>query len=355
MDRSNVLTVSLLTILMFLVATAVAGTETKVLYTYGTVHNNHYLLYRGFMMYDHDWIDTSWLQQSDFDRIKQLGFNTVNFNFFWTSFEDSEYNAGVYNQDRLTRLENVINMARAAGLKVILSNRVTFAGNTADYRGWLNDYGPNGWEMAFTEPLLSRLCNWIRYLLVNFPQIEGLEPVNYPLHRRTADDRDLYYNVLPRLISEYRSVSDKPYFLSSVHKQAKYLVDAPAPPDNCILVIDGYGHTPFYKCTQTYDPSMFDDIINGTGGFTQPFVEAITYSERYGVPIFVDEFGTYSSCCDNEDRLQWMTDLLTWFEQHNISWTHHYGWSSQVGTLLDETTHTVAKPKTLALLAEYAS
>lgn len=323
--------------------------------------------YKGFQLWGNDWIrdepgkTVPWLTLEDLQKIKSWGFNTVSILFFWTRFQMQD---GTIEPTMLARLDRIVDLVEQAGLNLIIENRITWGKplDTGTWTGWLHY-----WSEALSEPLLTMLCGWIKFLAERYlgrPHVIGLGACNFPYHNQsivTQEEADLYYNeVTPRLIDAIRQVSNKTIFYPTIHKQwhpcwrNPTLNPPPPPPDsNMIYIWDAYLSWELRHCQVTWDYDMERLINDGK----QPMIEAINFCREHHVPLLVDEFGVVSECTENKDKLDFLRASLEEFDKWaDAGWMHEHGYSGlPFSSLVDVTTHESVCPNTLALLKEFST
>ena len=226
---------------------------------------------RGFNLWGNDWgygPDSQYMKftPAHMQQIKNWGFNFVKLVVWWTFWLEPDENApGAYNEEFLSCMSWIIDMAWDAGLYSIVSVRVCF--NPVDmpyWAGWsTHDYVVYNQVDSGGTHGLERFCDLWRMLVNRFddnPGVIGYNPWMFPYHAQEVPDGDervdLYNtNVSPALISAIREKSNKIIFWSPVDCGARAYTDEEGYHD---FGTGAYGAYPPHW-NQTRVPRAWDD------------------------------------------------------------------------------------------------
>ena len=321
---------------------------------------------RGFNLWGNDWgygPDSPYMKftPAHIQQIKNWGFNIVKLVAYWTfSLEPEENAPGVYNEEFISHMNWIIDMAWDAGLYSIISVRVCWDPvEMPYYHGWsTNDYVVYNQVDSGGARGLERFCNLWRMLVNRFdddPGVIGYEPWMFPYHRQDVPDGDervdLYNDyVSPVLISAIREKSDKIIFWSPVHCGGRAYSDEGGYHE---LGTGGYGAYPPHW-NQTRVPKAWDDknivyMMIGYGNYEvashpevvwdydiqyieQSLSFGKSFQDRYNVPMMSSEgpglFIHHPYDADHpantrpirQDRLDMLAQVLNLFDDYPKNW-----------------------------------
>ena len=353
---------------------------------------------RGFNLWINDWgygTDTPFMKltPTHMQQIKNWGFNLVKLSVYWTFWLEPDENApGVYNEEFLSHMDWVIDMAWDAELYSIISVRVCFDPTTMpDWAGWsTHDYVVYNQVDSGGIHGLERFCNLWRMLVNRFddhPGVIGYNPWMFPYHSQKVPDGDervdLYNNnVSPALNSAIREKSNKIIFWSPVHCGARLHRDGE---DHYVFDAGGYGAFP-PLWNQTRVPTPFDDenivyTITGYGNFEvannaeviwdydvqyieQGFAFGKSFQDRYDVPMMSSEgpgLFIHNPNPDNhanirpirQDRLDMLVQTLKLLDNYPKNWAYwiYSGEKNSYGVL--ENSVTLEESEIVPILAQH--
>lgn len=73
--------------------------------------------------------------------------------------------------------------------------------------------------------------------------------------------------------------------------------------------------------SQEWLGTKWNDTVAERETVASEFSYALSFSETNHIPIYVGEFGAFSTA-DIDSRARWTTFLARWFEEHNMSWAY---------------------------------
>jgi len=321
---------------------------------------------RGFNLWINDWgygPDTPFtkLTPTHMQQIKNWGFNLVKLSVYWTFWLEPDENApSVYNEEVLSHMDWVIDMAWDAGLYGMISVRVCFDPTVMpQWAGWsTHDYVVYNQVDSGGMHGLERFCNFWRMLANRFddhPGIIGYNPWMFPYHAQEVPDGDervdLYNNIVsPALNSAIREKSKKIIFWSPVHCGARSYRDGE---DYYVFDTGGYGaFPPFWNQTRVSTPFDDENIVytmTGYGDFElannaemiwdydvqhieQGLAFGKSFQDNYDVPMMASEGpGLFIHHPEDpghaanirpirQDRLDMLAQTLNFFDEFPKSW-----------------------------------
>jgi hypothetical protein len=284
------------------------------------------------------------VSQEDFNNIATIGFNSIRLAMYYKMFED-DTNPGIYKEDGWHWLDRVIEMAKAAGLTVLLDMHAPPGGYQSDKAQGFSAF----WGTSATDPntanqnRLIALWKAIAGRYKHEPAIAGYDLINEPRPHNSEE----WYSYAEQIISAIRTVD------------ANHLIDVETPfisnytqrliNDNNILY-DGHFYTPWEYAVQysagynnagefwgNYSPEnpsyvkyvggVLTVVPAGTSG-AEPFNVAylqnnlagdlIQFTSAVNVPSAVGEYGLCHEMFNyNVGAIPYMTDLTAIFDGNN--------------------------------------
>jgi len=321
---------------------------------------------RGFNLWINDWgygPDSPFtkLTPTHMQQIRNWGFNLVKLSVYWTFWLEPDENApSVYNEEVLSRMDWVIDMAWDAGLYSMISVRVCFDPTIMpQWAGWsTHDYVVYNQVDSGGMHGLERFCNLWRMLVNRFddhPGLVGYNPWMFPYHAQEVPDGDervdLYNNIVsPALNSAIREKSKKIIFWSPVHCGARSYRDGE---DYYVFDTGGYGaFPPFWSHTRVSTPFDDENMVYTTTGYgnfeianeaeiiwdydvqflEQGFAFGKSFQDTYDVPMMSSEgpglFIHHPEIADHpanirpirQDRLDMLIQTLDLLDQYPKNW-----------------------------------
>ena len=288
------------------------------------------------------------IQEDDFQRLHELGFDHVRLPIDEVQFWDEDHNQ---LPQAWELLDNALDWARQYELRVIVDlhiirahyfNAVNEGGDEAndlftntESQQWLVEM----WRQL-SDFMKNRSTSWVAYEMMN-------EPVA-PEHEQWNEIVKMLHKSMRELEPERVLVIGSNMWQG--HWTMKYL-RLPENDPNIILsfhyynpqLLTHYGApwTPVgrYKGPITYPGVMiseedyaaapdsvkpaleeFRGVIWGKDKIREQMADAIAVAERYGVQLFCGEWGVYEPV-DRELAYAWTKDMLEVFDEYNIAWT----------------------------------
>ena len=307
---------------------------------------------KGFCLWDAD-VFSDWAMPITLERMQQIkgwGFNTIHIVAWWgRTIEPYEDQPGVYDEESLQDIENVIQLAEQAGLYVILGMRVGHASvNPPSWQGW-----PTAQKMVNDPVVRQRFYNLWSMLIQRFddhPNVIGYNWWFCPWHEppwgiRVADEVDIYYNtIVPNLIAVTRAHTEKIIFFT-VYKQGGIYVPQQWEPGQEFLATGEF----------SFVTAIADENVVYCHGFHRPlsveWVDVIEYDEngnripwdydvdairrqlqpgidfknQYNVPLMVTEMGMHTYEYPDVQQGQFYQDRLDCYEA-KLSLLEEAGW-----------------------------
>ena len=192
-------------------------------------------------------------------------------------------------------------------------------------------------------PGLIALWEYIAKNFGNHPWLLGYDLLNEP---NTKDEIDFWYTTaLPQLIKRVRAIDRNTYVIVET---APWALPDQAFPPSLTPVKDPktiysfhfyYPHSYTHQGLYTYKGAKFEHrrypgmlrlfessapMLWDKAALEDSMKGAIEFQKKYGVKIFVGEFGVIRWA---PGAAQWLSDVIDIFEKHHFSWTYHcYGY-----------------------------
>lgn len=288
---------------------------------------------RGFVCAGEDFISNRWTLEK-FQKILDWGFNTILIPIWWAKIERSlsDYGSyGGYRQDRIENIKAGVDLAKQAGLNVIISSRICY--DPSLFQNWWTDWAnmPTHDYVNTTERGRNRYRDYLKYLAQQFSDCQ-ISVWHFPYHRQSpsVEAQNLFYNAtLPLLIDSVQEVNFNRVIVSPIHQGTESSLDfsevMPSYGDNVIL---GFGHTIPQKVCQGSEWDGTADFINERLGRVE------TYCQLHGCDAFSVEFAplqwngqglSLSRLNALKLSLDRMDDKQYGFAYHRISLTNRSG------------------------------
>ena len=248
-----------------------------------------------------------------FQQISGWGFNVIRIPLWWgANIEHYQDQPGVYDEENLQKLEQVVHYAGEANLYVILSVRVS-GGPGTDWGGWPTH------SYLLTSEGLTRYCNFIEMLIQRFdpyPPIIGFNPWHFPFHGEWDANKNFiissqYYKAItPSMISSVRQYSNKIIFYSpmlhglrGISNQYPHTWDTGEfafispisdPLNNAVYEHDGYWPLPVSlpdQAPENHRQYNYPDWNYDIEDLRIQISFAKAFSDQYNVPMMMGEFG----------------------------------------------------------------
>ncbi len=278
---------------------------------------------KGFNLWSND-IYYDWhmpLKYEHFKEIKDWGFNLVRNTGWWgKDFEPYKSQPGVYNEQRLARLEETVINAEKAGVYYLISMRVSFNDTNPPYwQGW----GRHSYLL--TEEGLQRYCNLWEMLVQRFDRyanVVGYCPWHFPWHQTNLGDEEArrYYEVItPRLVETIRRYSDKIIFWSPIklgwaevggsrYQSGQYVYINPIPDENVVYLHEGYA--PYSVSFEGKSWNYDIDFLEKQNSF------AVDFASKHNVPMMIGEVGiNWHDYPKGQSRLDCIKNQLNLFDK----------------------------------------
>jgi len=304
------------------------------------------MIYRGFWLWNAEVFEgygRTRLELDDFQFIKSLGLNTVAIYFMWSyDIEPSRDQPGVYDEGKLLKLERVIDLARQAGLEVMLNMRIQYDPvEMPSWAGWAKDD-----EVILTGALLDRfLAAWEMIINRLGQKVSAWIPIHVAWHRQSLDPLTVpedatrisrFYNVfIPVLYGMFRQHTSKPILFDAppnaswtydpiIAPSKGFPVVTPLPYSNIIYGGDWAGTCMWGKLVECGLPELGcgdqADLVERTRAVRE-------FAQKYNVPISSNEWGFNIIGCPqppDPSRLDMFRRILDLLEQpYPQSWLYH--------------------------------
>lgn len=282
-----------------------------------------------------------------FQQIKGWGFNIVNIAAFWGSdIEPFEDQPGVYDEENLQKIENVIKLAEQVELYVTLSLRIhyeTEEKGIPTWQGW-----PTTEKLENYVDVQQRFYDMWSMMIQRFDSYDNVIGYNwwfFPWHEppwgeRVAEEVDFYYNeFVPNLLSVTRADTNKiifftPYKQASI-RESGVLLDTgefahiePIADDN-VVYCHGW-HKPYeveWTNTIKYDEDgnriPWDYDIDA---LRRQLQHGLEFMNQYNVPMMCTEMGMHTHNYPDVQQGTFYQDRLDCYEA-KLSLLDEYGWN----------------------------
>ncbi len=258
----------------------------------------------------------SFIQESDIENIRDLGFNCVRIPIHYRLIEEAPYR---YSKDGLRYLDKVLAWFDRYKIYCILD---LHAAPGAQNRDWHSDSKGRAllWEKGTYQDRCVELWQILADRYSERKCIAGYDLLNESV---TANVK---LNKLYRRVTEAIRSCDKNHiiFLEG-NRWAQYL-DGLWPPydSNTAYSIHFYNPIDF---TFNFRPGLdYPGNINGERWNRSKLNRCLNlytkFRDRYSVPIFVGEFGISSRCILRGPGLRWLEDILALFNELDFHWAY---------------------------------
>jgi endoglucanase len=275
----------------------------------------------------------NFIQKADIDYIASLGFNAIrlplHYELFLTASQRSwrnqviknigyhdTYKANLQsalnnnqlfndpNLDGFVMINNILNWCSSNGMYVILDLHAAPGGQGADQN--ISDlfYANDLWNQQVFKDVTVRLWERISAKYKGEPRIAFYDLINEP---NQVPNNQVIHDLFQRLITAIRNQGD-----------------------NHILMIEGngWGNNYDYMEPYTFSPNWglvynahrywinaSDDWVrDGNPNQINRMINLVEFRTRHNVPVFVGETG--------ENTAAWLSQNVTWMEEHGIGWAH---------------------------------
>jgi len=277
------------------------------------------VVYRGFAVHSYQLI-YGWFRIEHFNKIRQWGFNSVLVEFWWSKdFEPSKSAVGVYNEQNLRKFRSAVDLARQAGLVVIISGRVCYDPSvTADWDGWathdyvnLNLSGGLTRYARFWEMMVQRFPDCIYCLW------------HMPYHKQGVDStraNKYYQTTFPTLLNAVRKYSSNKVVFVPIHQGSESSYYKTAMPLRDSNIIYGLGHMSPGKVE--YDSNTWDyDYAD----LTSIFAGVKRWRETFNLPMMSVEYFPLEWIRGRsiaQSRLDALEESLKRMQLYNVGWMY---------------------------------
>jgi endoglucanase len=269
-------------------------------------------------MFEASPLETSWgnpFQNDYFERISQLGFNSVRIPIRWDlpdrTLQTSPYTV---NPVFLARIKTVVDNAIANKLYVIINM--------------------HHHEEIFTDPEKTKprfLSQWeqVATYFKDYNQSLLFEIMNEPHDKLTPELWNTYMAdglKAIRKTNPTRAVLVAPGDYNSVAAVPKLKL-----PDDKNIILSIHYYNPFQFTHQGADwiggdanswlGTKWEDLQMERNQVESEFSYLKTFEKQNNIPVNIGEFGAYSKA-DIASRNKWTTFLARWFEQQGYSWAY---------------------------------
>ncbi|MBK9575449.1 MAG: glycoside hydrolase family 5 protein [Fibrobacteres bacterium] len=278
----------------------------------------------------------TFLGPDDFRQVRRWGFDHVRLPVDWQYVFDENIRP---KEGILAALDRAIEGLLAEGLGVILDLHKCPGHDFHD--------GTRRDQAFFTDPAHRRDCLRVwSQLAERFGHRQGvmLELLNEPV----APSAAVWNEVKDDLVRSVRSLAPKATLVvgSNLWNNASEFAHlTPVDDDNILYSVHLYNpiffthqkapwlDDPVFQVPRTY-PGTYD-LPEGEKGrlpadrglwnkdrMNEHLESVFEFRRKHSVPVACNEFGVYMGGADARSRLNWMTDVLDLFREHDVGWTY---------------------------------
>ncbi len=271
--------------------------------------------------------NTKAISATDFQNIKDMGFNSIRLAMNYKVFEDDNA-VGIFKEDGWHWLDRAISYAKDAGLYVMLDMHAPQGGYQSDKSEGFSAF----WDGSGTQPNTSNqnrlIALWkaIASRYKNEPTILGYDLINEPRSHNSKE----WYTYAEQIVTEIRKadtnhmiVLETPFISNSTFQTIN---------DNNVLY-DSHFYEPWSYTIQysvAYNKAgqrwgKYDSTDNPMGAsFNKEYLtkrlqeDLLDFTTKYNVPANVGEYGVVHEAFYNDvNAKEWMTDIHDIFDGYN--------------------------------------
>lgn len=249
------------------------------------------------------------IEQSHLGLIKQAGFDTVRLPVRWSVHAGLEAPYTI-DPNLLARVDEVVGWAEAVGLKVIIN---------------VHHYDALNEDPDTHEPRLEALWDQLSRHYAGASDAIIFETLNEPHSEMTTARTDaLNQRVLSRLRQEH---PDRWVILGTAFWGNLSALEAsrPAYDPRVMLTYHDYSPMEFTHQGASWSDYKATNVRWGTREDVAEMMteldKAVAVQERFGMPVFVGEFGVYEGV-PIEQRARWTRAMREGLEARNLSWCY---------------------------------
>lgn len=280
----------------------------------------------------------TWVTEQDFQNVKRLGFNCVRLPINYRMLEKDSFK---YDERGFRFLDRVLRWFEKYGIYVIFDLHAAPGGQNPD---WHSDSGGRArlWNSTTFHKRTVELWREIARRFRNRSVIAGYDLLN----EAVTDDPKKLNRLYRDIVRAIRSTGDRHIVILEANRYAQQL-DALDPPfdDNTMVSIHHYaphGFTFHFDPTLTYPGRIREEMWNKKR-LEMELKEAIQFSKKFDVPIFVGEFGISSRCANCQAEYVWVRDTLGLFRKHDFHWTY-WTYKSVAGSFFPDGLYQLTSP-----------
>lgn len=278
----------------------------------------------------------SFLSASDFNRIRDWGFNHVRLPVDWFHAFDPETIKP--NEDVLRRLDKAIDAILACGLGLQFDL----------HRCPGHDFheGATKEQTFFSDPKQRENCKKVwSHLAERYGNRDGviLEILNEPV----APSAEIWNAVKDEIVAHIRKHAKRSILAVGSNRWSnpqEFRRLTPCDDDNILYVVHYYSSIFFthqmagwmpapYQRRQTY-PGFYEGVADVHGQLpieagqwdkdrmTLNLEPVIAFRAKYNAPVVCNEFGVFVGGADRESQLRWLTDLTDILRQSDIGYSY---------------------------------
>jgi hypothetical protein len=254
-----------------------------------------------------------------FNQIKAWGFDTVQFEVWWGNISKED---GTFRPDWTPFLQNYIDMAHAAGLKVIFTMRVCYDPNNPMeyYTDW--SLGPTHDYVNMTQEGRTRYCAFLEKIATTFPQVDYFCPWHFPYHRQDFSDaqKQTYVNItFPAMYAALRKHTGKPVIFNPPHHGSTNII---VQADNGFyLNFAPYSFPVIYAVNSCIKWQVLtgSEAWDGNTSTIDGYFEGIrVFRQKYSAEMACLEFAGWYNVPLDENRMSCFKEVLARMSRYNV-------------------------------------
>lgn len=254
------------------------------------------------------------LEEADFPRIKNAGFDSVRIPVRWSAHAAS---TAPYTIDAawMARVDHVVKACLAAKLAVVLN---------------VHHYEELDREPAAHRERFAAIWRQVAQHFAAFPDALQFELYNEPNSKHTAEAWNL--NLAAALKEVRRTNPTRAVQVGGVEwNQVNTLKDLRLPADDRHLIVHIHYYAPFHfthqgafwiKGSEAWKGTKWEGTPTEQAAVRRDFGVAAAWAKKEGRPVFLGEFGTCSGVEDLAARVRWTSFIAREAEAHGFKWAY---------------------------------
>lgn len=256
----------------------------------------------------------NFITESDFKNISSLGFNCIRLPFNYRLIE---------NKNGVGILKNAVRLCEKYNIFCILDMH---AGPGSQNEDWHADSGGKAdlWRDEKHREKFFKLWESLADIFKDQPMIAGYDVLNEPVIK-TPDAGKVLRNFYIKTVERIRDIDKKHIIFLEGNIWSQALTDIGEPFTGNLSYSVHFYHPLEFTFNFQKGLKYPGDILGeywDIGTIKKRLEGYYDYSRKWGVPIFVGEFGVNSRCQACYGELSWVKDTLECFKEFGFHWAY---------------------------------